>query len=38
MKGQHEPVLHATAVMMSTMSYQGIKRTYDKTIMAYRCL
>jgi len=24
-------------VMMSPLSYQGMKRTYDNNIMAYRC-
>jgi len=28
---------HAAPVMMSPMSYQGMKRTHDNDIMAYRC-
>jgi len=31
------PAPHAAPVMMSPMSYQGIKRTRDNNIMAYRC-
>jgi len=31
------PAPHPAPVMMSSMSYQGMKRTYDNNIMAYRC-
>jgi len=45
MTGQHEPLWkpevksgapHAAPVMMSPMSYQGMKLTHDNNIMAYR--
>jgi len=35
-KGQAVPAPHAPPVMMSSMTYQGIKRTHDNNIMAYR--
>jgi len=31
------PVPHAAPVMMSPVSYQGMKRTHDNNIMAYIC-
>jgi len=31
------PATHAAPVMMSPMSYQGMKRTPDNNIMAYIC-
>jgi len=31
------PAPHATPVMLSPMSYQGMKRTHDNNIMVYRC-
>jgi len=49
MTGQHQPLWkpevksgafpapHAVPVMMSPVSYQGMKRTHDNNIMAYRC-
>jgi len=31
------PAPHAAPVMMSHMSYWGMKSTHDNAIMAYRC-
>jgi len=31
------PAPHAAPVMMSPVSYQGMKRTHDNSIKAYRC-
>jgi len=31
------PAPHAAPVMMSPMSYQGMKRTHDNNSMAYLC-
>jgi len=36
LEGYAFPAPHAAPVMMSPMSYQGMKRTYDNNIMAYR--
>jgi len=36
-EGKSFPAPHAAHVMMSLMSYQGMKRTHDNNIMAYRC-
>jgi len=37
LKGYEFPAAHAAHVMMSPMSYQGMKRTHDNSIMVYRC-
>jgi len=29
--------MHAASVMMSPMTYQGMKRTHDNNIMTYQC-
>jgi len=36
-EGYAFPAPHAAPVMISPMSYQGMKRTHDNNIMAYRC-
>jgi len=36
-EGEAFPAPHASPVMISPTSYQGMKRTHDNNIMAYRC-
>jgi len=36
-EGKAFPAPHTTPVMMSPMSYLGMKNTHDNNIMEYRC-